>query len=180
RYENFNARNGLYQISGVPTFFERRFREEDGLPGHKRVHARLTDALCPAMTDGVEAGENALLARGLRRGLGDEAAVEGLGEIDVGARELVVEGEKHVGGRFHAGGGNDPGARIDRLVGPDRGKIERLVAEKIVLRHRRGDLFRRRLIQPLQGLVEGVDQRLYGPRILVDENLPNVEDPRRV
>src|SRR5262249_42892030 len=75
-----------------------------------------------------------------RRGLLDKTAVEGLGEVDLGALELVVEGKKHVGGRMHAGGGNDARARIDRLVGLNRGEVERLVAEKIVFRHRRGNL----------------------------------------
>src|SRR5262245_5183649 len=115
-----------------------------------------------------------------RRGLLDKAAVEGLGEVDLGALELVVEGEKHVGGRRHAGGGNDAGARIDRLVGLDRREVERLVAEKIVFRHRPGDLLRRRLVEPPQRLVEGVDQRLHGRRILVDEILPQVEHRRGV
>src|SRR5262249_47627300 len=68
----------------------------------------------------------------------------------------------------------------DRLVGLDRGEGERLVAEEIIFRHRRGDLLGGRLIEPLQRLVEGVDQRLHGRRILVDEVLPDVEHRRRV
>src|SRR5215831_5311560 len=93
------------------------------------------DRACPS-----SAATPAAIELACRRGLCDEAAVEGLGEVDVGALELVVEGEQHVGGRFHAGGGNNAGARIDRLVGLDRGEVERLVAEEIIFRHRRGDL----------------------------------------
>src|SRR5262245_64827223 len=67
-----------------------------------------------------------------RRGLLDKAAVEGLGEVDLGALELVVEGEKHVGGRRHAGGGSDAGARRGRLVGLDRREVESHVAQYTV------------------------------------------------
>src|SRR5262249_44633967 len=122
RLAHLNARNRVKPISGGPSSSQDVFAKKTGF----RVISAFTaafNALCPAMTDArSRPGENALLARGLCRGLLDETAVEGLRQVDLGALELVVEGEKHVGGRSHAGGGNDAGARIDRLVGPDRGE----------------------------------------------------------
>src|SRR5882724_5581878 len=44
-----------------------------------------------------------------------ETIIEGFGEIDLGIPELGIEGHQHVGGRLDAGGGNNPGERIDRL-----------------------------------------------------------------
>src|SRR5262249_23235179 len=94
-------------------------------------------------------GRVAKLPRG---GLLHEAPVERLGQIHLGVPELVVKRQEHIGGRLHAGGGNDAGQRIDRLVGFDCGDVELLVAEEVVLRHRRSDLLGARLLQPLERL----------------------------
>jgi len=57
------------------------------------------------------------------------SGVEGLGKVDLGVPELVVEGEQHVGARdLHAGRRNGPvgNCRINGLLALDGGDVERL------------------------------------------------------
>ena len=73
-------------------------------------------------------------ARTLLRGGGsffDEAVIEGAREIQRGSLELLIEGDEHVGSRFHSRRRNDAGVRIDLLVGLESCEIKRSVAEKI-------------------------------------------------
>ena len=81
--------------------------------------------------------------------------------------------------RLLALGADDAVAGIDLQVVLYGGHVERLVAQPVLLRDVFGDLLGRRLVQPLQRLVEGVDERLHGVGVLLHEVALEVEHGRR-
>ena len=82
-------------------------------------------------------------------GLLHEAVVPGLGRVDGGGGDLLVELLEEVERALLALGADDAVARVDLQVVLHGGDVERLVAQPVFLRDVVGDLLRRRLVHPL-------------------------------